>query len=154
MNDLPYRNNVSCILFRGDKFLVVQLRDWDENWWKFPQGGIDDGEIEEEALKRELLEELNVTSIKIIGKSKHTNKYDWPPELQLKRGSKWRGQFQKFYLVEFTGNDSEIKNDPDEVKAFKWVSRDEVFGVFEKIAELSGNYKNVIQKTLQDFELL
>lgn len=43
--NLPYRNNVSCIVFRGDKFLVVQLNDWPENWWKFPQGGIEQDEI-------------------------------------------------------------------------------------------------------------
>ena len=37
--NLPYRKNVSCILFKDDKYLLVQLADWEENWWKFPQGG-------------------------------------------------------------------------------------------------------------------
>ena len=47
---LPYRNNVSCILFREDKYLLVQLNEWPEHWWKFPQGGIRKGESEKEAI--------------------------------------------------------------------------------------------------------
>jgi 8-oxo-dGTP pyrophosphatase MutT (NUDIX family) len=39
---LPYRDNVACIVFKGDEFLLVQLHLWEPNWWKFPQGGINE----------------------------------------------------------------------------------------------------------------
>lgn len=55
--------------------MLVQLKDWKENWWKFPQGGVDEGETEEEAIKRELFEELNITSFKIIRKTAFINRY-------------------------------------------------------------------------------
>ncbi|KKU10391.1 MAG: RNA pyrophosphohydrolase [Candidatus Woesebacteria bacterium GW2011_GWB1_45_5] len=149
---LPYRNNISCILFKGDRFLVVQLADWKKNWWKFPQGGIDDGESDEETIKRELFEELNIRNFKIVGKSKYTNRYDWPPELQLKRGAKWRGQFQKFYLVEFMGEESEIKNNIEEIRKYKWIGKSEIATVISGIAALSGDYKNIIEKILWEFQ--
>lgn len=57
VNKLPYRDNISCIVFKDDMFLLVQLNDWPKDFWKFPQGGIEQGETEEEAVIRELIEE-------------------------------------------------------------------------------------------------
>lgn len=145
---LPYRNNVCCVLFKKDKYLVVQLVDWNNNWWKFPQGGINEGETIEETVKRELLEELHITNFKIIKKFKFSNKYDWPEHVISKHNSKWRGQNQTFCLVEFTGRNSEIVIDPTEVKKYQWVNKEKLLDIISSIAELSGNYKNIIQKII------
>ena len=53
-----YRKNVALILERrSGKILICQRSDC-ENSWQFPQGGVDEGEKHEEALKREVKEEL------------------------------------------------------------------------------------------------
>lgn len=150
---LPYRKNVSCIVFKENKFLVVQLNDWLENWWKFPQGGIEKDETEEEAAKRELFEELGTNKFKFHGKSKYTNQYDWPDLTIEETGFRWRGQFQKFFLVEFLGDDSDINIDPEEVRKYKWVGRHELFDHIYHDDKIFANYKNVVGKILREFDI-
>lgn len=148
---LPYRNNVSCIVFKVDKILLVQLTDWRENWWKFPQGGVEKGETEIQAVKRELFEELGSTKFEIIDKSKFTNQYDWVEKVILDHGSRWRGQFQKFFVVEFKGVDSDIKINKDEVRKYKWVDKDTMLDMITNVSNLSGTYKPTIIKVLNEF---
>ena len=44
IQNLPYRDNVCCIVFKGKRFLLVQNLGFKDNWWKFPQGGIEKNE--------------------------------------------------------------------------------------------------------------
>ena len=92
--DLPYRNNVAGVLFRGNQFLLLQREDWKDNHWKFPQGGVNDGEGDEDALNGELVEEIGTDKFEIIGKAGVINSYDWDDYAVEKAGFRWRGQFQ------------------------------------------------------------
>jgi putative (di)nucleoside polyphosphate hydrolase len=150
--NLPYRDNVASVVFKGNKFLLVQLKGWPENFWKFPQGGMNVGEQEEGAVLRELSEELGTTNFKIIGKSVYTNKYDWPIDSIEKAGFRWKGQFQRFFVVEFLGDESEVNFDRNEIQACKWVKKDEIFGHIDHDHKLFVNYKNTIEKVLSEFE--
>jgi len=152
IRSLPYRKNVASIVFKKDLFLLVQLKGWPENFWKFPQGGIEEEEPEEKAVLRELKEELGAENFKIIAKSITTNQYDWPLDSVKKAGYRWRGQIQRFFLVEFLGEESEIKINKNEVQAFKWVSREELFGQIDHNNMLFANYKTIIEKVLKEFE--
>ncbi len=153
IKNLPYRKNVSCVLFKGDKYLLVQLADWKENWWKFPQGGIEKNEREEDTIKRELLEELGISNSKIITKSKYINQYDWPEEIVMKRGLKWRGQDQVFYLVKYLGDDSNVKIiDPNEVRKFQWVTKKELFKLIKQKGGIFSGYREVIKKAFKEFQ--
>lgn len=56
---------VAAILIEGDKILAVQRgKGRFKGGWEFPGGKVEEGESEEEALRRELMEEL-VIQIKI-----------------------------------------------------------------------------------------
>jgi len=154
---LPYRPNISLVVFKrtssGNQFLLVQLKDWQNNWWKFPQGGIDAGESFQVAGKREFEEELGNRNLKIIGLSQYTNEYDWPGVVIKKNGEKYRGQFQHFLLVEFLGKDAEIKLDSQEVRKFRWVRLEELLEMSQKEKPLFNNYHGVIAKIIKEFSV-
>lgn len=154
ISKLPYRDSVSCVIFKGNKFLLVQLIGWPDNWWKFPQGGIKEGESEKEAVRRELLEELGSENFKIIAKSSHTNKYDWSDFALKLAGYRWRGQIQKFFLVEYLGTNKEIKINKKEVQQYKWAGLNDLFASIDHKDKIFTNYKNTIEKVLKEFNLI
>ena len=68
---------VAAIIRKGDKIFATQrgYGDW-KDWWEFPGGKMEAGETPEEALVREIREELD-TEI-TIDKFLHTVDYDYP----------------------------------------------------------------------------
>ncbi len=68
---------VAAIIRKGDKIFVTQrgYGDW-KDWWEFPGGKMEPGETPEEALKREIQEELS-TEIS-VDKFLCTVEYDYP----------------------------------------------------------------------------
>jgi 8-oxo-dGTP diphosphatase len=94
------------ILFREDKVLAGQRRK-DAAYplkWEFPGGKLEPGETPEEALRRELREELNIRAE--IGQEIHRQEWVYPDS---GRRSKGDGSFRVFYfrVTAFTG---EMKN--------------------------------------------
>ncbi len=67
-----YRPNVAALIQRHDGALLWCERTKPPHLWQFPQGGVDKGETEKEALFRELKEELGLQqpeqSVQIIKK--------------------------------------------------------------------------------------
>ena len=70
-------NVVAAIIVKDKKIFATQRGYGDfKGGWEFPGGKIEENEIPEDALKREILEELNV---KInVGEHFHTVEYDYP----------------------------------------------------------------------------
>ena len=68
---------VAAIIRKGDKVFSTQrgYGDW-KDWWEFPGGKMEPGETPEEALVREIREELS-TEIS-VDKFLHTVEYDYP----------------------------------------------------------------------------
>lgn len=153
-NKLPYRKNVSCVLFQGERYLLVQSLGWPCDFWKFPQGGVKKGESMEESLKRELNEEVGITDYRIIGISKHTNKYDWAEESVKIARFRWRGQIQKFMVVEYLGDIDKVKANTSEIQDCKWVNIEELFLNIDHDHKDFTNYKNTIEKILREFNKL
>ncbi len=154
INNLPYRRNISCIIFKAEKFLLIQNNDWLKDWWKFPQGGVDDKENVEKAALRELKEELGNDKFKIIKKSKITNQYDWNNKSLEISGYKWRGQKQNYLLVEFIGTDEDIKIDPQEIRQYKWVTFDELWPSIDHDDKNFANYKATLEEVFEEFNLM
>ena len=68
---------VAAIIRKGDKMFATQrgYGDW-QDWWEFPGGKMEVGETPEEALKREIREELSAEIS--VGELLCTVEYDYP----------------------------------------------------------------------------
>jgi len=120
-----YRSNVGAILKRADGKILIGERSNVGGAWQFPQGGVKKFETTREALVRELKEELSLVPghYRVI-ESKWPYRYLFPPG-RTKEG--FDGQEQTYFLVEFTGADSNINvtTDEPEFARFRWIEPSE-----------------------------
>jgi len=97
--------------------------------WQMPQGGIDDGEDARAAARRELKEEIGTGKAEILAERPDWLTYDLPPHLVgIAFQGRFKGQKQKWFLMRFTGEDSDIDlhtHEP-EFSDWKWFGLDEI----------------------------
>ena len=120
-----YRPNVGIILLnaRNQVFWGKRLRT---HSWQFPQGGIKYGESPEQAMLRELHEEvgLHPEHVEILARTRDWLRYDVPDHFIRKdaRGH-YKGQKQIWFLLKLMGRDSDMNlratNHP-EFDAWRW----------------------------------
>ncbi len=115
--ELPYRPCVGIMLMNaGGRVFVGRRRTEtgpehvsDPYAWQMPQGGIDRGEDPYQAALRELYEETNVRSVRLLAEAPEWYAYDLP---SFVAGRAWkgryRGQTQKWFAFLFTGDEREI----------------------------------------------
>jgi len=144
--NLPLRNGVGVVLLnRENKVFVAKRIDNPKNFWQMPQGGIDKGEEPYDAALRELEEETSVKNVSLIKEIDGFTTYNLPNSLL---GIIWKGKFkgqkQKWYIFQFTGDDKEInlKTKKPEFLEWKWIGID-------KITEVAVNFKLDVYKKLQ-----
>ncbi len=122
-----FRANVGIMLAnaRGE---VLWAKRVGQDAWQFPQGGIQQGESPQQALFRELEEEIGLTEkdVEVIATTRGWLRYRLPQRL-LRRDSKplCIGQKQKWFLLRMLSDDSEIRFDRDHKPEFdhwRWVS--------------------------------
>ena len=105
-----YRPNVGIVILNGNN-KVLWAKRAAEDAWQFPQGGINEGESLEEAMYRELMEEVGLSPnhVEIIGQTKDWLRYDVPRQWVRRDGYvRYRGQKQIWFLLKFIGKDSDI----------------------------------------------
>ena len=121
-----YRANVGMILCNAQGRLLWARRVG-QDAWQFPQGGIKFNETSEEALFRELREEIGLmpNHVEVVGSTRDWLRYDLPKRY-LRYGSKplCIGQKQMWYLLRLTGKDDDVQLDACEQPEFdgwRWV---------------------------------
>jgi putative (di)nucleoside polyphosphate hydrolase len=125
LKQLPLRKGVGVVLlnYKNDIFVGKRI-DNPKKFWQMPQGGVEKDESFVKAAKRELLEETGVKSVKILKELDGWFEYSLPNRLlgKIWKG-KYRGQKQKWFVMRFLGENSEIniKNKKPEFLDWKWI---------------------------------
>ena len=120
-----YRPNVGIILCnaKNEVFWGKRIR---EHSWQFPQGGIDKGESPEQAMYRELYEEVGLQTqhVQILGRTKNWLRYEVPTHwIKREWRSSYKGQKQIWFLLRLTGRDCDVSlraSGHPEFDAWRW----------------------------------
>ena len=144
--NLPLRDGVGIIVLNKDnKVFVAKRIDNPKNFWQMPQGGVDKGEDVLSAAYRELKEETSIKNVKLIKEINKITTYILPENLLgiIWKG-KYKGQKQKWFLMRFLGNDTEIniKTKKPEFLEWKWID-------LENITDVVVDFKLEVYKTLK-----
>lgn len=148
--DYLYRSGVGIMLLNEKKEIFVGKRiDNHSDAWQMPQGGLDVGESEDQAMIRELKEETGIDdfNVTILKKSAGYHYYNLPYKLQKKFwGGKYLGQKQRWYLAQFIGDETAInvKTETPEFSEWKWVSSKEVTSSI--VAFKRGLYEDLVSE--------
>lgn len=119
--ELKFRENVAGILRDERGRILICERLGVRDAWQFPQGGIDVGETPEEALVRELWEEISVGAADFrIVESHGPYRYVFG-EGRMKKGH--HGKEQIYFLCDFKGPASriDVRTKHPEFQAFRWI---------------------------------
>ncbi len=155
VSELPFRQGVGMMIIdKNDRVFVGKRIDSKVNGWQMPQGGIDLGETPSSAALREMKEEIGSGKGKIIAESKKWYSYRVPNFLIPKLwDGKYCGQRQKWFLIRFTGKDSEININTEhpEFDQWKWVDFDRLLvdiipfklKLYEQVVE---EFKSLLEK--------
>lgn len=121
-----FRANVGIILANEAGKLLLGGRIGSKGW-QFPQGGMKAGESPEQAMFRELHEEIGLTpeDVDVLGATDDWLRYRLP-ERYVRHGSEplCIGQKQRWFILRLTGNDERVRldlGDDPEFDRWRWV---------------------------------
>lgn len=145
-----YRPNVGIVIC-NKQGLILWARRCGQNSWQFPQGGINQEEKPEQAMFRELYEEVGLTQddVHILAVSSNWVRYKLP-----NRMIRWStdpvciGQKQKWFLLELIKQDSAININTTRKPEFDdwcWVS------YWYPVRQVVSFKKDVYRKIMKEF---
>lgn len=148
-----YRKNVAVVVLNDSGYILACHRSDKFKSWQLPQGGIDVDESPDQAMIRELEEEIGTSKVTILGQLPETIRYDWP-STEYFRG--FHGQEQWYYLARLH-SDAIIdltRHPPIEFDATQWMGASQFLSkvkgfkrdaYIEAIARFQEQFPGVIQ---------
>ena len=141
-----YRPNVAAILVDPAGRILVGERIGMENSWQFPQGGLNLGESPQEALPRELHEELSLEAGDYTVESKRgPYRYLFAPG-RTKEG--FQGQEQHYFRLRLLASASKVnvRTPHPEFRAVRWIAPADF-----RLAWLPEMKREVYRQVFRDF---
>lgn len=128
---------VAAVITKDDRYFATQRGYGDyKDWWEFPGGKIEHGESREDALKREIEEELMISVD--VGEFLCTVEYDYP---------KFHLVMHNYICTLSSGEITLVEHEAarwlsmDEINSVKWLPAD-VLVIKELIAKIIKSGKN------------
>lgn len=145
-----YRPNVGIVICNR-KGQVLWAKRCGQNSWQFPQGGINDNESAEQAMYRELHEEVGLQpkDVRLLYVSKHWLRYKLPKRL-LRYDSKPMciGQKQRWFLLQLVSDEKNINMQTTkslEFDGWRWVS------FWYPVRQVVSFKRDVYRKVMKEF---
>lgn len=144
-----FRPNVGIILSNRDGH-VLWARRIGQEAWQFPQGGINRDETPEQALYRELGEEIGLgpEHVEIVGATKGWLRYRLPKRLvRHNTNPVCIGQKQVWFMLRLLGDEQAVRLDSSERPEFdswRWVD------YWHPLAEVVSFKRKVYQRALEE----
>ncbi len=125
-----YRPNVAALMVNPDGCLLICERFTVAGAWQFPQGGVDAGETLEEALFREVSEEVGLHPAHYeVVRCRVGYRYLYPAHVRGKKVRKHgsHGQEQTYFLCHLHSDAPEVNvnQKPREFRAYRWIVPEE-----------------------------
>jgi len=125
-----YRSNVAALMIDANGNLLICERSNLPGAWQFPQGGVDPGEQIEQALYREIREEIGLSKEHYdILRRKDGYRYLYPEDVRSKKIQKHgnHGQEQTYFLCKLRPNapDIDVNQSPREFRSYRWIQPNE-----------------------------
>jgi len=123
-----YRPNVGIVLCNDRGQVLWARRVGGHDAWQFPQGGIDQRESVEDALYRELGEEvgLHADAVEVLASTRGWLRYRLPRRLRRFNSTPgFKGQKQKWFLLRMLEDESRVDvtaSEKPEFDHWRWVS--------------------------------
>jgi putative (di)nucleoside polyphosphate hydrolase len=121
-----FRANVGIVLFRDNGEVALCSRS-DGRGWQFPQGGVRRDESPEQALFRELHEEVGLgpEDVEVVAGTRQWLRYRLPRQFVRRRSRPLCiGQKQRWFLLRMIGGEDRVRFDATakpEFDAWRWV---------------------------------
>ena len=147
-----FRANVGIIICNRSG-QVMWARRFGQHSWQFPQGGVDEGESAEEAMYRELYEEVGLKPehVQILASTRSWLRYRLPKRL-IRQDSKpvCIGQKQKWFLLQLKSSENAIDLNAcghPEFDDWRWVS------YWYPVRQVVSFKREVYRKVMKEFAL-
>ena len=124
-----YRKGVSALIInKKNEFLLVNLKSFETHFFAVPGGGIEGNETLEDAVYREIEEELGIHkhTLEIMGKSTHPLRYEFKTQKLQRAGVVYDGSERHFFGFRFIGNQQDIRVQESEVRSYRWIRKEDL----------------------------
>jgi len=146
-----YRANVGIIL-RNQSGELLWAKRIGQDAWQFPQGGISENESPEEAMYRELQEEIGlcIDDVAIVARTRGWLRYRLPKRLVRHYSNPvCIGQKQIWFMLNLVGDENKVRFDLTENPEFdfwRWID------YWSPLKEVVAFKRNVYKRALKEFE--
>lgn len=144
------RANVGIVIINDENKVLWAKRTQADNAWQFPQGGIQQNESPQEAMYRELDEELGLAadSVEIIACTDRWLTYYLPKRYRRYHETPMCiGQKQKWFLLRFLGSDRDVSLDKYDKPEFDdWCWQDFWYPIRHVVAFKQDVYRKALRE--------